>query len=122
MVALLLRAPLFKVSAKEMGPDQLFGWQLASHLSKPCIIMAMCPHSPAINSQLTLLTRMIYVNNCNLLIFVPSFNNLAVAIRALQHSVLLWQGSLRATGGSLSQEMLMGFIILSTLQTLVAAP
>ncbi len=50
----------------------------------------------------TLLTGMIYVDNCNLLVFLPSTTSLETVIVALQQNVLLWQGCLHATGSSLS--------------------
>jgi len=45
---------------------------------------------------------MIYVDDCDLLAFSPSLAPLDVAISALQCNVLLWQGCLKATGGSFS--------------------
>jgi len=57
-----------------------------------------CP----ISGQSTSLTGMIYVDDCDLIAFFPSSIAPQEVVSALQHNVLLWQGCLKATGGSLS--------------------
>jgi len=57
-----------------------------------------CP----ISGRSTSLTGMIYVNDCDLIAFFPPSSAPQEAVSALQHNVLLWQGCLKATGGSLS--------------------
>jgi len=44
---------------------------------------------------------MIYVDDCNLLAFIPTPDATGAALQALQQNVLLWQGGLKATGGAL---------------------
>jgi len=55
-----------------------------------------------VSSRCTSLVGLIYVDDCDLFIFNPSPNSAQQVITALQQNVLLWQGSLKATGGSLS--------------------
>jgi len=48
------------------------------------------------------LTGMIYVDDCDLLVFSQDSNATDTAIQALQKNILLWQEGLQVTGGALS--------------------
>jgi len=58
-----------------------------------------CPVSGTSTSQVGL----IFVDDCDLLAFGSHPTPVDVVVAALQHNVLLWQGSIRVTGGSLAE-------------------
>jgi len=48
------------------------------------------------------LVGLLYINDCDLFIFLPSANQGHQAIQDLQENIQLWQGRVQATGGSLA--------------------
>ena len=62
----------------------------------------MSTFSCPISGRSTNLTGMIYVDDCDLIAWFPPSVATQEVVAALQHNVFLWQGGLKATGGSLS--------------------
>ncbi len=60
------------------------------------------PLSVMVSQHSILLIGLIYVDDCDLFVFLPSADQAMAAIQALQNNVLLWQGGLHSTGNSLS--------------------
>jgi len=93
----------FKESAKGMGQVQLCGWATSIPL-----IESLCCHgqlatftSPISHHQASLV-GFLYVDDCDLLAFgLPKITHEHI-ISALHKNILLWQGSLKASGSSLS--------------------
>jgi len=96
--ALPLLDPHSKVSAKATVWDLLW---LATSI--PLIKMFwshghVSKFSCLISGWKITLTGIIYMDSCNLLVFLPASDATKAAITAFQHNILRWQGGFQATG------------------------